>query len=72
MGLILSLIFALVVAGLLTRLTRMAPPTQSPCHGDCNQGRNCDCVPTVEQQRKHQLEDEFNNANWPFPVGKKP
>jgi hypothetical protein len=46
------------------------PPYPSPCHGDCNQGRNCDCVPTPEQQRKHQLEDEFNNSNWPFPVNK--
>jgi len=50
------------------------PPYQSPCTGDCNQGRNCTCAsgPTLEQQRKHQLDDEFNNANWPFPVGPKP
>lgn len=72
MGLILALIFALVVAGLITRFTRLIPPDQSPCHGDCNQGRNCTCGPTLAEQRKHQLDDEFNNDNWPFPVGKKP
>jgi len=48
------------------------PPYQSPCTGDCNQGRNCDCVPDLETQRKHQLDDEFNNSNWPFPVGPRP
>ena len=53
------------------------PPYPSPCTGDCNQGRNCNCVaktvhPTPEEQRRFQLEDEFNNSNWPFPVGKKP
>jgi hypothetical protein len=48
------------------------PPYPSPCKGDCNQGRNCTCAPDLETQRKHQLEDEFNNSNWPFPVGPKP
>jgi hypothetical protein len=50
------------------------PPYATPCTGDCNQGRNCTCmqVPDLETQRKHQLDDEFNNANWPFPVGPKP
>ena len=48
------------------------PPYASPCTGNCNQGRNCTCAPTLDEQRKHQLEDEFNNANWPFPVGPKP
>jgi hypothetical protein len=48
------------------------PPYESPCHGDCNQGRNCDCERELDlqAQRKHQLQDEFNNANWPFPVNK--
>jgi hypothetical protein len=50
------------------------------CTGDCNQGRQCTCgwPGTTEQcsdtcyktQRKHQLDDEFNNANWPFPVNR--
>ena len=50
------------------------PPYESPCTQDCNQGRNCTCTesPTLEEQRKHQLDDEFNNGNWPFPVGPKP
>ena len=48
------------------------PPYPSPCHGNCNQGRNCDCVPTPEQQKRFQLEDEFNNSNWPFPTSNKP
>ena len=46
------------------------PPYESPCSSDCSQGRNCDCTPDLEQQRKHQLQDEFNNSNWPFPVDK--
>lgn len=45
------------------------PPYQTPCTGDCNQGRNCTCC-DLAQQRKHQLEDEFNNSNWPFPIPK--
>jgi hypothetical protein len=50
------------------------PPYATPCTGNCNQGRNCTCAtaPDLETQRKHQLDDEFNNANWPFPVGPKP
>lgn len=40
--------------------------TKTNCTGDCNQGRNCDCV----DQEKLRLEDEFNNSNWPFPVNK--
>jgi hypothetical protein len=40
------------------------------CTGDCSQGRNCTCAPSLETQRRHQLEDEFNNANWPFPVNR--
>lgn len=40
------------------------------CTGDCSQGRRCTCAPSLETQRKHQLEDEFNNANWPFPVNR--
>ena len=40
------------------------------CTGDCEQGRRCTCAPSLETQRKHQLEDEFNNANWPFPVNR--
>ena len=53
------------------------PPYASPCTGNCNQGRNCTCAtpteaPDLEAQRKHQLDDEFNNANWPFPVADKP
>ena len=51
-------------------LTR--PPYESPCHGNCNQGRTCECSPTLEQQKQFQLQDEFNNSNWPFPVGPKP
>lgn len=71
MGLIFLIILALVAAGLLTRYTRLTPPTQTPCHGNCNQGRNCDCVPKIDHE-KHRLDDEFNNANWPFPTAKKP
>ena len=54
--------------------------TNNGCTQDCNQGRRCTCgwPGTTEQctatcyktQRKHQLDDEFNNANWPFPVNK--
>jgi hypothetical protein len=46
------------------------PPYPTPCTGDCNQGRDCDCGPTLEEQLKFQREDEFNNSNWPFPVNK--
>lgn len=55
MGLIIALIFALVVAGLLARFTRLLPPEQNPCSNDCNQGRNCTCT----------------QSNWPFPPNKK-
>jgi len=48
------------------------PPYASPCKGNCNQGRNCTCAPDYETYINHQRDDEFNNANWPFPVGKKP
>jgi len=44
--------------------------TNNGCTQDCNQGRCCTCGPNSETQRKHQLEDEFNNANWPFPVNR--
>lgn len=54
--------------------------TNNGCTGNCNQGRTCTCgwPGTTEQcsstcyktLRKHQLEDEFNNANWPFPVNR--
>jgi len=59
MGLITLIIIALVVAGLLTRYTRLTPPTQTPCDGDCNQGRNCTCATKTD-------------ANWPFPTSTKP
>ena len=38
------------------------PPYPSPCTGDCNQGRDCDCVGYAPDV----------NPNWPFPVGPKP
>lgn len=48
------------------------------CTQACNQGRTCTCgwPGTTEQcnatcyktQLQHQLDDEFNNSNWPFPV----
>jgi hypothetical protein len=44
--------------------------TNNGCTQDCNQGRSCVCAPSLETQRRHQLEDEFNNANWPFPVNR--
>jgi hypothetical protein len=37
------------------------------CTGDCCQGRNCTC--DINQERLR-LDDEFNNANWPFPVNR--
>ena len=50
------------------------------CTQACNQGRTCTCgwPGTPEQcsascykmQQQHRLEDEFNNANWPFPKSK--
>ena len=46
--------------------------TTSYCTQDCDQGRHCTCAPSTEQQLKYQLDDEFNGANWPFPVGPKP
>ena len=46
--------------------------TTSYCNQDCNQGRQCACAPTFEQQLKYQLDDEFNGSNWPFPVRPKP
>jgi hypothetical protein len=45
------------------------PPYQTPCTGDYNQGRDCDCC-ALDHQQRYQLEDEFNNANWPFPIPK--
>jgi hypothetical protein len=44
--------------------------TNNGCTQDCDQGRHCTCGPSLETQRKHQLEDEFNNSNWPFPVNR--
>jgi hypothetical protein len=44
--------------------------TNNGCTQDCEQGRRCTCAPSLETQRKHQLEDEFNNSNWPFPVNR--
>jgi hypothetical protein len=44
--------------------------TNNGCTQDCDQGRRCTCAPSLETQRKHQLEDEFNNSNWPFPVNR--
>lgn len=56
------------------------PPYQDSCTQDCAQGRQCTCgwPGTTERctavcnkaQAQHQLDDEFNNANWPFPVQK--
>ena len=46
--------------------------TNNGCTGDCDQGRCCTCVPSPETQRRYQLEDEFNGANWPFPTQPKP
>lgn len=63
MGLIALIIVALLVAGLITRYTRLQPPTQSPCTGDCNQGRNCTCV---------NKQNSTDNPDWPFPTGPKP
>ena len=48
------------------------PPYATPCNSDCNQGRSCNCDTNLEAQLKHQRDDEFNNANWPFPVGPRP
>lgn len=71
----ITLLLILLVVGVAISIVRRLPP--SSCTGDCNQGRNCNCVtktvhPTPEEQRRFQLEDEFNNSNWPFPVDKKP
>jgi hypothetical protein len=44
--------------------------TNNGCTQDCNQGRRCECAPSIKTQRQHQLEDEFNNSNWPFPVNR--
>jgi len=38
--------------------------TTNFCTRDCSQGRNCTCCINQEKLR---LDDEFNNANWPFP-----
>jgi len=60
MGLIFFIIAALIVAGVLARFTRLSPPTQNPCHGNCNQGRNCDCAVAK------------TDPNWPFPSANRP
>lgn len=57
------LVWAWLVVDYYTKNTEIV---SSKCTGDCNQGRNCTCI----DQEKLRVEDEFNNANWPFPVSK--
>ena len=67
MGLIITLIFIVVVAALIAYyMSYITPPPQSPCTGNCNQGRNCTCV---KQPQQGEL---FPADPWPFPVNKKP
>jgi hypothetical protein len=68
-----ALLFVVVVVALgvwayavATYYIKNTESTKSTCTGDCNQGRDCACV----DQERLRLEDEFNNANWPFPVKK--
>jgi hypothetical protein len=67
MGLIILLILALLIAGIFVRYTRLEPPTQSPCTGDCNQGRNCTCCGA-----KNEGEETTLCPAWPFPCENKP
>lgn len=67
MGLIISIIAALLVAGILVRFTRLKAPEQTPCTGDCNQGRNCTCCGA-----KTEAEEATLCHSWPFPCEKKP
>lgn len=61
------LIFAIYVA-VAVNAAGGYPPYQdsTKCNQDCSQGRACTCI----DQTKLRLDDEFNNANWPFPVNK--
>jgi hypothetical protein len=70
MGLIALIIMALLVAGLITRYTRLQAPTQSPCSGDCNQGRNCTCMQTKQTVENWPYPNP--EPSWPFPTKKKP
>lgn len=67
MGLIITLIIALLVAGLVVRFTRLEAPKQTPCTGDCNQGRNCTCCGA-----KTEAEEADLCPSWPFPCRDKP
>jgi hypothetical protein len=54
-----------IVGGLVwfAQNNRQLNCTSNGCTGDCNQGRDCDCI----AQQKLRL---ANTANWPFPKSK--
>ena len=45
----LSLVIFIAALGLAFTLLRIAA-IHTRCSGNCNQGRDCDCVPTLEQE----------------------
>jgi hypothetical protein len=78
---IVAIIAIITIVGVLVWFAvndRTLNCTNNGCTQSCDQGRTCTCgwpgtteqctAVCMETQRRHQLEDEFNGANWPFPV----
>lgn len=57
---LLALFVTVIAAILLSTITKSQAPQQTPCTGNCRQGRDCTCEITT------------TNPDWPFPVGRKP